>query len=76
MNRAISTPFLPKKSLSSFVFKNPNERVVAVPPTHHQDKPQPTPMNYTQTVSSEYEELFGYSQFVYFIKENEKIISK
>ena len=66
---------VPSKEIipSSFIFKKPNERVVAVPPTHHQDKPQPTPMNDTQTVSSEHEELFGYSQFVYFIKENEEI---
>ena len=66
---------VPSKEIipSFFIVKNPNERVVAVPPTHHQDKPQPTPMNDTQTVSSEYEELFGYSQFVYFIKENEEI---
>lgn len=54
---------IPSKQIipSSLLFKKQNEHIVQ----HHK-------MNETQT-SSEHEELFGYSQFVYFIKENEEI---
>lgn len=54
---------IPSKQIipSSLLFKKQNEHIVQ----HHK-------MNETQT-SSEHEELYGYSQFVYFIKENEEI---
>ena len=58
---------IPSKQIipSSLLFKKQNEHIVVVPSS------QPK-INETQT-SSEHEELFGYSQFVYFIKENEEI---
>ena len=63
---------VPSKAVipSSLIFKKQNEHFGGVVPS---SSAQQTPrMKETQT-SSEHEELFGYSQFVYFIKENEEI---